>query len=265
MPTHFTPEALKFLRSLARHNDRAWFDPRKPIFERELRAPMLALIEHINHALAAVAPEHIRPSHKTMMRIYRDTRFDAARNQPARPYKTQIAAWFARTGMEKTSGAGFYFHLSATELLIAAGCYMPAPEQLLAIRRHIVQHHAELRALLADKKLRSKMSPFDSERAAPPLTRLPRGFSASDPNVLAAQDLILPRQWGVRASLPAEAATRPTLLKEIATRFALAAPLIAFLNAPILRDTAKSQQIEGIVSQKPNKPAKNLWKPHKTH
>jgi uncharacterized protein (TIGR02453 family) len=247
-PAHFTPEALKFLRGLARHNDRAWFDPRKPIFERELRAPMLALIEQLNHALAAVAPEHIRPSHKIMMRIYRDTRFDASRNQPARPYKTQIAAWFARAGMEKTSGAGFYFHLSATELLIAAGCYMPAPEQLLAIRRHIVEHHAELRALLANKKLRAKMSPFDSERAAPPLTRLPRGFSASDPNVLAAQDLILPRQWGVRAALPAEAATRPTLLKEIVTRFALAAPLVAFLNAPILRDTAKSQQIEGIMS-----------------
>ena len=265
MPTHFTPEALKFLRGLARHNDRAWFDPRKPIFERELRAPMLALIEQINGALPAVAPEHIRPPHKTMMRIYRDTRFDAsraqaARNQPARPYKTQIAAWFARTGMEKTSGAGFYFHLSATELLIAAGCYMPAPGQLLAIRRHIVQHHAELRALLTSKKILAKMSRFDSDRAAPPLTRLPRGFSVSDPNILAAQDLILPRQWGVRASLPAEAATRPTLLKEIATRFALAAPLIAFLNAPILRDTAKSQQIEGIVSQKPNKPDKSRKK-----
>jgi len=34
MPTHFTPEALKFLRGLARNNDRTWFDPRKPIFER---------------------------------------------------------------------------------------------------------------------------------------------------------------------------------------------------------------------------------------
>jgi uncharacterized protein (DUF2461 family) len=85
------------------------------------------------------------------------------------------------------------------------------------------------------------MSQFDSDRAAPPLTRLPRGFSASDPNVLAAQDLILPRQWGLRASLPAEAAIRSTLLTEIATRFALAAPLVAFLNAAILRDTVKSR------------------------
>jgi len=50
LPTHFTPEALKFLRGLARHNDRAWFDPRKAVYERELKAPMLALIEEVNHS-----------------------------------------------------------------------------------------------------------------------------------------------------------------------------------------------------------------------
>ena len=44
MATHFSPEALKFLRGLARHNDRAWFEPRKAIYERDVKAPMLALI-----------------------------------------------------------------------------------------------------------------------------------------------------------------------------------------------------------------------------
>ncbi len=55
-PPHFTEQALKFLRGLARHNDRAWFDPRKPIYERELKAPMLALIEEINHAMTTSPP-----------------------------------------------------------------------------------------------------------------------------------------------------------------------------------------------------------------
>jgi uncharacterized protein (TIGR02453 family) len=84
--THFTPEALKFLRGLARHNDRAWFEPRREIYERELKLPMLALIDEINHAMEDFAPEHIRLPHKAMFRIYRDTRFDAARGHPARPY-----------------------------------------------------------------------------------------------------------------------------------------------------------------------------------
>jgi uncharacterized protein (TIGR02453 family) len=225
--THFTPEALKFLRGLARHNDRAWFDPRKPIYERELRAPMLALIEEVNHALATFAPDHVRPAHKIMMRIYRDTRFDAARGIAARPYKTNVAAWWLRTGLEKTSGAGFYFHLSPTETVIAAGAYMPSAGQLLAIRRHIEAHPAELPALLANRKLKAALSEFEGERNR--LTRPPRGFAPGSPAI----DLIRCRQWGVSATLPAEAATQPTLLKAIASRFALAAPIVHFLNAPL--------------------------------
>ena len=219
--TSFTPAALTFLRSLARNNDREWFNPRKPLYERELRAPMLALIEEINHALADFAPEHIRPAHKAIFRIYRDTRFAADK----RPYKTHVAAWWLRSGLEKTSGAGFYFHLSAKEIHIAAGMYMPSPEQLLAVRRHLLTHHAELAALLSSRKLRARMAEFDGNA----LTRPPRGFPCDSP------PLVLQRQWGVSATLPATIATSPSLLKEITSRFALAAPIVHLLNTPLAR------------------------------
>jgi uncharacterized protein (TIGR02453 family) len=226
MPTHFTPEALKFLRGLARNNDRTWFDPRKPIYESELKAPMLALIEEINHALADFAPEHIRTPHKAMFRIYRDTRFDKSRGMPEKPYKNHIAAWWVRSGLEKTSGAGFYIHVSAKEVAIAAGMYMPAPEQLLAVRRYLVDHHAELRSLLAGRRLHAAMHEFEGRK----LKRPPRGFAADSPAI----DLILCRQWGLSTTLPAESATRPGLLKEIVSRFKLAAPVVEFLNRPIV-------------------------------
>lgn len=230
MATTFSPAALKFLRSLARNNDRAWFDPRKPVYEREIKQPMLALIDEINHAFADFAPEHIRPPHKAMMRIYRDTRFDASRGLPAKPYKTNAAAWWARTGLEKTTGAGFYFHFSPKETIIAAGAYMPTADQLLLIRRHIEQHHKELRAILADRKLKAAMDEFDGRK----LTRAPRGFPADSP----ALDLLLHRQWGVSATLSPEFATEPKLLKEIVSRFKLAAPLVHFLNAGIVGEGA---------------------------
>ena len=187
---------------------------------------MLAFIEQINHAFAGFAPEHVRPPHKAMMRIYRDTRFDASRGTTPRPYKTQIAAWWARAGLEKTSGAGFYFSLGAKEVVIAAGMYMPSPDQLLAVRRYLADHHAELRALLAGRKLRVAMKEFDGHK----LKRPPRGFPADSP----ALDLLLCRQWGMSARLPAEAALGPTLLREVTSRFALAAPVVEFLNRPIM-------------------------------
>src|SRR5438270_4817031 len=157
MPTHFTPEAMKLLRGLARNNDREWFAARKDVFEREVKEPMLAVIGEVNDALAGFAPEHIREPREAMFRIYRDTRF----SEDKRPYKTHVAAWWVRRGMEKTSGAGFYFHVSAKEVTVAAGAYMPTPEQLLAIRRHILEHHAELRNILAGKKLKTAMQEWE--------------------------------------------------------------------------------------------------------
>jgi uncharacterized protein (TIGR02453 family) len=219
MAAHFTSDGLKFLRGLARNNDRVWFDARKPVYEREVKAPMLAVIEEINHALADFAPDHVREPRKAMMRIYRDTRFATDK----RPYKTNVAAWWIKRGFAKTSGAGFYFHISAKETVIAAGAYMLLPNQLLGVRRHIEVHHAEFRALLTAKKLRAGMD----ELEAPTRKRVPRGFAADSP----AADLLLYTRWGVSATLPAEAAVDPGLVKEIIGRFRLAAPLVEFLNA----------------------------------
>jgi len=222
MPTHFSNDALKFLRGLKRNNDRDWFAARKDIYEREIKQPMLALIAEINDAMIDFAPENVRAPQKAIMRIYRDIRF----SKDKRPYKIHQSAWWARQGLEKTSGGGFYFDVSGTEVTIAAGVFMPEREQLLAIRRYLVEHHAELRRLLSAKKLTKLMQPIDGQRLARP----PKGFASDDP----AMDLLRCKQWGVQATLPADFATRPTLAKDIVEHFRLAAPIIALLNAPLV-------------------------------
>lgn len=227
MATHFSNDALKFLRGLKRNNDREWFAARKDVYERELKAPMAALVAEVNHAMADFAPENIQPPQKAMMRIYRDIRF----SKDKRPYKIHQAAWWGRSGMDKTSGCGFYFDVSGTEVTVAAGVFMPGREQLLAIRRHLVEHHAELRKILAGKKLRAVMQETEGHR----LTRPPKGFAADDPAI----DLLLCRQWGAIARLPAEFATRPTLVKDVVERFKLAAPMVALLNAPLVAKPRK--------------------------
>ena len=223
MGAHFAEPAFKFLRGLARNNDREWFNARKAIYETELKAPMLAVIGEVNDALAEFAPEFVRDPSKCMMRIYRDTRFSKSKL----PYKTHLAAWWARKGMEKTSGGGFYLQVGMDGVTVAAGCYMPEREQLLAIRRHLQARHEEMRGLLAAKKLRSAgFTHFESLM----MTRPPKGFAADEPAI----DLIMQRQWGVSARLPLETALNPQFARQIARRFELANPLVSFLNDPLI-------------------------------
>ena len=219
--SHFRPEALTFLRNLAKHNDREWFTPRKAQFEAELKEPMLAVIRKITDAMLDFAPSHVRPAEKSLFRIYRDTRF----SNDKRPYKTHIAAWWSHQGLQKTSGAGYYFHVSAKEVIIAAGAYMPEKEQLAQIRYWLLDNHRTFRKLLQNPKVRSTFVEFEGN----PLTRPPKGFPADHP----ALDLIRCRQWGLSATLPAKAALDPKLTSVIIRHFKLAAPIIDALNTPI--------------------------------
>ncbi|HZB89243.1 MAG TPA: DUF2461 domain-containing protein [Terracidiphilus sp.] len=218
---YFRPEALTFLRSLARHNDREWFQPRKAQFEAELKEPMLAVIRKITDAMLDFAPSHVRPAEKSLFRIYRDTRFA----NDKRPYKTHIAAWWSHQGLAKTSGAGYYFHVSAKEVVIAAGAYMPEKDQLAQIRHWLLDNHAEFRKLLQKNAVRKAFVEFEGSA----LTRQPKGFPADHP----ALDLIRCRQWGISATLPAAAALEPALAANVIRHFKLAAPIIDALNTPI--------------------------------
>jgi uncharacterized protein (TIGR02453 family) len=221
--SYFGPEALRFLRGLKRNNRREWFEARREVYERELKQPMLALIERLTEGMAEYAPAHMRPAGKCMFRIYRDTRFSADKS----PYKTHLGAWWARSGLEKTSGGGYYMHVGATEFVIAAGVYMPEKDQLLAIRRRLLEHHVEWKRLIEDKRLLRAFKVHDPMA----LTRAPKGFPEDHP----AMEWIKWRQWGVTAHLPAETALKPGLAQEIEKRFRLAAPLVVFLNAPLVR------------------------------
>src|SRR5580704_6766345 len=227
---YFREAGLKFLRGLKRNNRREWFEARKPEFERELKQPMLALIETVNAAMEEFAPAHVRPPQKCMMRIYRDIRFSPDK----RPYKSHVSAWWSRAGLEKTSGGGYYMHISPDEVMIAAGVYMPEREQLLAIREYLLLHHAEVRQMLMDRKLKRVMDSFTGT----PLTRPPKGFPKDHP----AMDLLLCRQWGVEGKMPPLAALQKDFADQVIRRFRLATPLVSALNAPLLMSIQKKRR-----------------------
>jgi uncharacterized protein (TIGR02453 family) len=228
---YLRPEGLAFLHNLARHNDREWFTPRKAVFEAGLKEPMLAIIRKVTSAMESFAPSFVRPAEKCLFRIYRDTRFSADK----KPYKTHVAAWWSHQGLEKTSGAGYYFHIDAKEVVIAAGAYMPEKDQLAAIRHWLLDHHAEFRKLLQKPAVRKTFTEFDGNA----LTRPPKGFPKEHP----ALDLIRCRQWGLSTTLSASAALDPGFAAELIRHFRLAAPVVDALNTPIAAALAPRKKV----------------------
>jgi uncharacterized protein (TIGR02453 family) len=217
----FPREAMEFFRGLARNNRREWFQPRKAIYEEQVRQPMRLLVAQLNAAMTAFAPDYVTDPEKALYRIYRDTRFSKDKT----PYKDHIAASFRRRGASGHEEPGYYFAVSHKEVAVGGGVYMPSPETLLAIRHHLAARHEEFRRILAGRTLRRLLGCLQGER----LSRVPKGFCAEDP----AADLLRFKQLYLYVVLPPETSTTPALYGEILTRFRALKPVMDFLTIPL--------------------------------
>jgi uncharacterized protein (TIGR02453 family) len=216
----FPPEALQFFRGLARHNNRDWFQPRKPIFDQQVKRPMLDLVEALNAELRRFAPEYVTDPDKAIYRIYRDTRFSKDKT----PYKDHIAASFRRRGAGPLQTGGYYVQVSHKEVAVGGGIYMPEPPALLALRQHIAEHYQEFRKILAAPAVRRSLGDLQGEQ----LTRVPKGFCATDP----AADLLRFKSFFLYVELAPEIATTPKFFDEVLKRFRTMKPFLDFLTAP---------------------------------
>jgi uncharacterized protein (TIGR02453 family) len=96
--------ALDFYEDLEDDNTKAFWTAHKQVYDREVRAPMLALLERL-------APEF---GTGKAYRPYRDVRFAADKT----PYKTHQGGFVARGDI-----TGFYVEVNAAGVRVAAGCY----------------------------------------------------------------------------------------------------------------------------------------------
>lgn len=226
---HLTEAAFDFLEELEHRNEREWFQEHKPTYEREVKERMLVVADAINTGLAGFAPEHVRPPAKAVMRIYRDVRF--ARDKT--PYKTHLAAFWPRQGLEKTGGAGYFVQIGVHGVMIAAGSYLPAAPQLFAIREFLLDHHERMRGVLAAAERTGLVEPLEGHR----LIRSPKGFDPEHP----AADLLRNRQWALTANLPGNVALGDDFTTLVLDRFRALTPLVTLLNEPLALVTPLQQ------------------------
>ncbi len=177
----FSPATLRFLRGLASHNNKPWFEAHRDEYEAAVKAPMQALIEEMDVRLARIAPEIVGDPKRSMFRIYRDIRFSADKS----PYKTHASCWFYHrdgsrgVGREaEGSGAGFYFQIAPGESFTGGGMWMPPKEALDKIREAIAENPGAFERIAGDAKLRRRFGGLDDEDQ---LKRVPRGYAPDHP------------------------------------------------------------------------------------
>ncbi len=214
---YFSPASFKFLRALARHNEREWFLAHKAEFETHLRQPMLQLIADLAKPLHAISPYFVaspRPQGGSMFRIYRDTRF--ARDK--RPYKEWISARFFHQRSRELMGDApfFYLHLQPGHCFIGGGVWHAQPATLKRIRAYLINNPVSWKATVRAPKFRRVFT-----LAGDSLVRPPQGY---DPNHELIEDLKR-KDFIVNAAMPDEEMLRPDLPKRLIRRFQQMAPL----------------------------------------
>src|SRR5436309_15406941 len=219
----FTPATLTFLRGLKRNTRRDWFMAHRDDYEACVREPMTAIIERLAVDFRGFAPELVSSPKGSMYRIYRDTRF----SENKAPYKTHVAAVFPTRGLQKHEGAGLYFHVSPTEVWIGGGMYAPQTPQLQAVREHIAANVKRLRSIVESPAFRRTVGRLEGEQ----LQRVPRGF----PKDHEAATFLRYRQFLAGHEFPPAFATRPRFYDALLKVFRQVAPLIRFLNEPLLK------------------------------
>ncbi|WP_457097559.1 DUF2461 domain-containing protein [Lysobacter sp. P5_B9] len=224
MATYFSDASFKFLRGLARNNERAWFLAHKADYEAHVRGPFLSLLTDLQPALAQVS-EHYRSEPKgnggSLFRIHRDTRFANDKT----PYKNWQGARLFHARNKQVEAPAFYLHLQPGNCFVAAGVWHPQPETLRRIRHFIIDNPGSWKAAAHGASFRRRFDLDDDEM----LTRMPRGF----PQDFEFADDLRRKNFAAFRAIDDATMAGPRLRKTIETDLAGLAPFVDYLCAAL--------------------------------
>ena len=217
---------LQFLRDLAQHNDRAWFNEHK---ERYLAVQQRwnEFCESLIGEIGAFDPDIARLTLRDCTyRIYRDTRFSPDKS----PYKTHFGVFLAPGG-KKSMHAGYYFHVGTGESneypqghMLAAGNYCYEPKAIQILREDISDGWESFQnevLAVADRRF-----VVDQEGA---LKRVPKGYAPDAPYA----DWMRLKSYCLVMNVDDDFITQPDLAKRVADLFRTTKPFNDYINRAV--------------------------------
>ena len=210
--THIEKSTLKFLKDLAKNNDRVWFKANKAAYDLALDN-MKGLMESVESELNKV--DMIEK--QKVFRIYRDVRF--SKNKA--PYKDHFGGSLTRATAARRGGY-FLGIQPGGKSMIAGGFWNPESTDIKRIREELALDASEFREITNAKKFKDLFGQLEGQA----LKNIPRGFDKESP----AGDLLKMKQYLCYRPVSDQEIIKPDFLKKVVATYRGMLPFFNFMS-----------------------------------
>ncbi|MFZ1677463.1 MAG: DUF2461 domain-containing protein [Saprospiraceae bacterium] len=214
---------MKFLKDLAKNNDRDWFLKHKDQYEAALENVKNFKDEVVKGLNKKDVIEDGR-----VFRIYRDVRF----SKDKAPYKNNLGTHFTRA--TKARRGGYYLHLEPGKSFVGGGFWAPEPSDLKRIRDEFSHDDKTIRKITSQKKFVEYFGQIDGDE----LKTAPSGYDRDHPAI----DLIRKKQYVISRKFSDKEVTSPDFIKEVVKTYEAMRPLFDYMSE-ILSTDGNGQRI----------------------
>ena len=219
--TAIHPSTLKFLKDLAKHNDREWFAAHKPSY----LAAQQNMCDFIDKLIIEMNKHDVLDNvsgKKSLYRIYNDVRFSKDKS----PYNPRFA--FSLSRASKLRRGGYYLSIKPGQSFLGCGFFSPNPADLSRIRQDISSGYEQWNKILQAKGIVSNFGALAGDK----VSTAPRGYDIKHPAI----ELLRHKQFVLRHHYSDAEVTSPDFLKEVNKTFKAVRPFFDHTSETLTTD-----------------------------
>lgn len=214
--------SLIFLKTLAKNNNREWFNENKDQYlkaHENMIAFAEALLKEINKHDQIETPS----GKKSLFRIYADTRFSKSKA----PYHLWWGGGFRRA--TKKLRGGYYFNLAPGDSYVIGGFWGPNPDDMKRIREDIELNYDDWKKLSKNKSLVQTFGGISGAQ----LTTAPRGYDKDHPGI----EFLRYKQFLLKHEFTDEEVLAPDFYKKASEVFKKMRPFLDYMSEVLTTNT----------------------------
>lgn len=221
MTASINPSTLKFLKDLAKNNERAWFDKHKQVY-LQAHQNMCVFVDELILEMNKHDELDNVSGKKSLFRIYNDVRFSKDKS----PYNPRFA--FSLSRSTKLKRGGYYMNIKPGGSFLGCGFWGPNPADLARIRQDISYNYEQWNKLLKSKGIASNFGGLVGEK----VLTAPRGFDINNPGI----EFLRHKQFILRHNFTDAEVTSPGFLKEVNKIYKAVRPFFNYMSEVLTTD-----------------------------